>query len=97
MHPARLLLRIGALAAGTQLTLSAIGSRSHVLRKRCREITATDTSLDRRCPGIVAYGTATVTTGSASTHHPSAAPTRSGARLGALRGPSSSRTTAGTI
>ncbi len=47
----------GALAAGTQLNLSASGSTLTFSQNGVARITATDTSLTGGAPGIMAYGT----------------------------------------
>ena len=46
----------GALAAGTQLTLSVTGSKLTFSQNGVARITATDTSLTGGAPGIMAYG-----------------------------------------
>jgi hypothetical protein len=47
----------GALAAGTQLTLSVTGSKLTFSQNGVTRITATDTSFTGGAPGIMAYGT----------------------------------------
>ena len=47
----------GALAAGTQLTLSVTGSKLTFSQNGVARITATDTSVTGGAPGIMAYGT----------------------------------------
>jgi hypothetical protein len=49
----------GALPAGTQLTLTAIGNTLAFSQNGVPVITATDSSLTGGAPGIMAYGTAT--------------------------------------
>jgi hypothetical protein len=50
---------VSALAAGTQLTLTAAGSTITFAQNGTARITATDTSLTSGAPGIMAYGTGT--------------------------------------
>jgi Putative esterase len=50
---------VSALAAGTQLTLTAVGSTITFAQNGTARITATDTSLTSGAPGIMAYGTGT--------------------------------------
>ena len=47
----------GPLAAGTQLKLTAVGSRISFLQDGVERIAVTDTSLTGGAPGIMAYGT----------------------------------------
>jgi hypothetical protein len=47
----------GALAAGTQLKVTAVGSTVSFLEDGVARITATDASLSGGAPGIIAYGT----------------------------------------
>ncbi len=49
----------GALAAGTQLSLQAVGSTISFLQNGVARITVTDKSLTGGAPGIMAYGNAT--------------------------------------
>ena len=49
----------GALAAGTTLQLSAVGSTISFLQNGVTRITATDTSISGGAPGIMTYGQAT--------------------------------------
>ncbi|MGA9673323.1 MAG: hypothetical protein WBQ94_29295, partial [Terracidiphilus sp.] len=50
----------GALAAGTQLELAAMGSTISFLENGVARITATDTSFTGGAPGIISYGTGAV-------------------------------------
>ena len=68
----------GALAAGTQLTLTAAGSTLTFAENGVTVITATDTSLTGGAPGIMANGTATAddwSGGNVSGSTPAPAPT----------------------
>ena len=47
----------GALAAGTQLQVQAVGSTISFLQNGVQRISATDTSLSGGAPGIMSYGT----------------------------------------
>src|SRR5262245_29999180 len=50
----------GALAAGTQLKVTAVGSTISFLQNGAARITATDTSFTGGAPGIMSYGTGRV-------------------------------------
>ncbi len=50
----------GALAAGTQLQVQAVGSTISFLQNGVQRISATDTSLSGGAPGIMSYGTGQV-------------------------------------
>jgi hypothetical protein len=47
----------GALSAGTQIEVTAVGSAVSVLENGTTEISVTDTSLTSGAPGLMAYGT----------------------------------------
>jgi len=49
----------GALAAGTQLQLTAVGSKVSLLQNGVQRLSVTDTSLTGGAPGIMAYGNST--------------------------------------
>ena len=49
----------GALSAGTQLQVTAAGSKISLLQNGVQRISATDTSLTGGAPGIMSYGTGT--------------------------------------
>jgi hypothetical protein len=77
---------VSALPAGTQLTLTAVGSTLTLRQNGTARITATDTSLTSGAPGIMSYGTGTAdnwagaslgTTTSSPTSSPTASPTAS--------------------
>ncbi len=57
----------GALAAGTQLQLTAVGSTISFLQNGVTRITATDGSITGGAPGIMSFGTATADNWSGAT------------------------------
>src|SRR5262249_58697210 len=64
----------GPLAAGTTLTLQAIGSTLTLLQNGIQRITVTDTTLTNGAPAIYSYGAATADNWSAGTATPPSGP-----------------------